>query len=71
MLKALSNNVETNLTLDEMMDIQKNYRDARHKIDQFQIEGSGAKIGGIWYYIVSEEERTKVQDRLKEHLNIK
>ena len=71
MLKALSNNVETNLTLDEMMDIQKNYRDARHKIDQFQIEGSGAKIGGIWYYIVSEEERAKVQDRLKEHLSIK
>ena len=51
------------LQLDEMMDIQKNYRDARHKIDQFQIEGSGAKIGGIWYYIVSEEERAKVQDR--------
>lgn len=69
-LKALSNNVETNISFDEMKGIQKNYSSARHNIEQMQIEGSGSTIGGIWYYIVSQDERDKVQTRLKEHLNL-
>ncbi len=69
-LDALGKNVETNLSLDEMMDIQKNYKGARHKIDQYQIEGQGSKIDGIWYYLVPQEERERVQGVLKEHLNI-
>ncbi|HEY4553962.1 MAG TPA: LytR family transcriptional regulator [Bacillaceae bacterium] len=70
-LKALSNNVETNISFDEMVEIQKNYKDARHNIEQLQIAGSGATIGGVWYYIVPQEERDRLQARLKEHLNIK
>jgi len=70
-LKALSKNVETNISFDEMKSIQKNYTDARHSIDQIQIEGSGATIDGLWYYVVPDEERVKVQDRLKEHLELK
>ncbi|MCR2822929.1 polyisoprenyl-teichoic acid--peptidoglycan teichoic acid transferase TagU [Lederbergia panacisoli] len=70
-LKALSKNVETNISFDEMKSIQKNYADARHNIDQIQIEGSGATIDGLWYYVVPEEEQVKVQNRLKEHLELK
>ncbi|MBS4208203.1 LytR family transcriptional regulator [Bacillus sp. FJAT-50079] len=69
-LKALSNNVETNITFDEMKDIQKNYADARHNIEQFQIDGSGSTIGGVWYYIVPQDERASVQARLKDHLGL-
>ncbi|CAM4114921.1 polyisoprenyl-teichoic acid--peptidoglycan teichoic acid transferase TagU [Lederbergia lenta] len=69
-LKALSNNVETNISFDEMKDIQKNYSSARHNIEQMQIEGSGSTIGGVWYYIVSQDERDKIQTRLKEHLKL-
>lgn len=69
-LKALGKNVETNLSLDEMMEIQKNYKDARHNIDQYQIEGSGQTIGKVWYYIVPQQERERVQGILKDHLNI-
>ena len=70
-LEALSKNVEMNISMGEMVDIQKNYSDARHNIDQYQIEGTGSMIDKIWYYIVSDDERTKVQNRLKEHLELK
>ena len=67
-LDALSKNIKTNLTLDAMIDIQENYRDARAHIEQITIKGSGTKIDGIYYYIVSEEEQRNIQNQLKEHL---
>jgi LCP family protein required for cell wall assembly len=69
--KALGNNVETNLTLNEMVSIQKNYGEARKNIQQFTVKGEGQTIDNIWYYIVSEEEKQNIQDRLKKHLEIK
>jgi polyisoprenyl-teichoic acid--peptidoglycan teichoic acid transferase len=71
---AIGENVKTNLTLDEMVDIQKNYKSATKDISQSQIAGSGAMISNgsqdIYYYIVPEEERTKVQEQLKDHLDL-
>ncbi|CAH0137556.1 Transcriptional regulator LytR [Peribacillus sp. Bi96] len=68
---ALGNNIQTNLTFDDMMDIQKNYRDASKSITQSSINGNGTKIDGIYYYIVSDEEKEKVHSELKEQLSIK
>ncbi|MED4694917.1 LytR family transcriptional regulator [Peribacillus frigoritolerans] len=68
---ALGNNIQTNLAFDDMMDIQKNYRDASKSITQSSINGNGTKIDGIYYYIVSDEEKEKVQSELKEQLSIK
>lgn len=68
---ALGNNIQTNLTFDDMMDIQKNYREASKSITQSSINGNGTKIDGIYYYIVSDEEKEKVQSELKEQLSIK
>ena len=67
---ALGKNVRTNLSFDEMVDIQKNYKQAIGSIDQLQITGKGTKIDGIYYQIVSEEEIQKVQTELKKHLEI-
>lgn len=68
---ALGNNIQTNLTFDDMMDIQKNYRDASKSITQSSINGNGTKIDGVYYNIVSDEEKEKVQSELKEQLSIK
>lgn len=68
--EALGENVETNLSFDEMKSIQKYYKDARHKIEQFQLKGQGTKIGGIYYYIVPESERQNAHNRLKQHLEL-
>ena len=35
------------------------------------IKGQGQMINGIWYLVVSDDERTKVQNQLKQHLEIK
>ena len=70
MFGVVRDNVKTNLTFDEMWDIQANYKTAAKNLEQFQVEGSGTKIDGIYYYIVPEENRLALSDQLKEHLEI-
>jgi polyisoprenyl-teichoic acid--peptidoglycan teichoic acid transferase len=69
-LAALGNNVRTDLTFDEMMDIQKNYRNTRHNIITYDIKTTGKYINGVSYQVVSDEERQHVEDMLKEHLEL-
>lgn len=68
--EALGNNVRTDLSFSEMMDIQKNYRPATRKIEQLEISGKGQYIGKVWYLMVSADEQQRVQNELKEHLEI-
>ncbi len=70
-LQAIGKNVKTNLTFEQMVDIQKNYKDATNNVEQIQVTGSGTRINNIYYLIVSPEEQQKVQDELKAHLEIK
>lgn len=68
---ALGDNVRTNMTFDEMMDVQSNYRDAIGTIDQMIVEdGTGETINGIWYYMMDDAELAKIQTALKEHLEM-
>lgn len=67
---ALSSNVKTNLLFDEMVDIQKNYKEASKNIEQLAIEGKGTMMDGIYYLIVSDEEKAKVQNELRTHLEL-
>ena len=67
---ALGNNVETNLSFDEMMSIQRHYKSALNSIEQMTLEGQGQTINGVWYLIIPEEERINVQNQLKQHLEI-
>ena len=67
---ALGDNVKTNLAFNEMVDIQKNYKDASHSVEQIEIKGSGTKINGVYYLIVSPDEKQRVQNELKDHLEL-
>ncbi|WP_203246518.1 LCP family glycopolymer transferase [Sporosarcina beigongshangi] len=69
---ALGDNVKTNMSFDEMVDVQQNYRNAADKIEQLHFEkGSGQRMnGGIWYYIMDEEELLEVTTTLKQHLEL-
>lgn len=69
---ALGNNVRTNMTFDEMVDVQKNYKAAVGKVDQLYFEkGTGGKTNGVWYYHLNDEELANVRANLKEHLSLK
>ncbi|ANU27533.1 LytR family transcriptional regulator [Planococcus versutus] len=68
---ALGDNVRTNMTFDEMMDVQSNYRDAIGTVDQLMVEdGVGETINGIWYYMMDDAELAEIQSTLKTHLNM-
>jgi polyisoprenyl-teichoic acid--peptidoglycan teichoic acid transferase len=65
---ALGSNVKTDLTFNEMVTIQSKYKSASKSIEQIQLTGSGGKIDGVYYFNVSDEEKSKIQQLLKDHL---
>lgn len=69
-LDVIAENVRTNLTFNDMKDIQSNYKAARQNIQQVQINGEGTEINGVYYYVVSQSERTELSSMLKQHLNV-
>jgi polyisoprenyl-teichoic acid--peptidoglycan teichoic acid transferase len=75
-LEVLGDNIKTNLHFSEMVNIQKNYKDARKKINQNEMKGEGKKIYDdefgkeLYFLIVSEEEKQRLQAILKAHLEI-
>ena len=70
---SLGDNIKTNMTFDEMVDVQKNYRDAAANFEQLHFEkGEGQRMnGGIWYYIMNETELQEMTATLKQHLELK
>lgn len=68
---ALGENVKTNMEFNEMIDVQSNYRNASKEVEQLSFEkGYGETIGGIWYYMMDENELADIQHLLKIHLDI-
>jgi polyisoprenyl-teichoic acid--peptidoglycan teichoic acid transferase len=67
---ALGDNVRTDVTFDEMLDIQKNYKNSFGSIEQLQLTGTGTKINGIYYLEVPKEKIQTTQNELKKHLEI-
>lgn len=68
-LDILSENVKTNLTFDEIKDIQKNYKEARHNILSTEIKGTNEKIDKIWYYLVDDEERNRINELMNSYMS--
>ncbi|WP_018662005.1 LCP family protein [Heyndrickxia acidiproducens] len=61
-LAAIQNNIKTNLTFTDMKDIAMNYRECRNNTTDYEVAGTGGKIGGVYYLNVSEAERQKVHN---------
>lgn len=69
--EAIGKNVRTNMTFDEMVEVQKNYRDAAKQVDQIYIEnGHGERMDGIWYYMMDPDELEAVQTEFKRQLEM-
>ena len=73
---TLGDHIKTNLTFDQMMDIQKNYRSAAQSIEQIEMESTSEKLYDegygkeLYFEIITDEERLKVQQHLKEQLEL-
>jgi len=68
--QALGSNIKTNLTFNEMVDIQKNYKDAGKNIQQMEIKENGTMMNNIYYGIVSPEEKERIQTEVKAQLEL-
>lgn len=66
MMNVLGKNMSTNMDFDDMKSLFGDYRDTRRNIEEYMVEGSGTKINGIYYMIVSDEEILKVHQMLTE-----
>jgi LCP family protein required for cell wall assembly len=56
-LNALENNIQTNLTLDDIIGIQKSYKPAAQNINSFQLQGTNTTINKTYFYKIDDEER--------------
>lgn len=68
--EALGSNVKTNLVFSEMVDIQKNYKAAAKNMEQLSISGNGTKIDSVYYLVVPDKEKQRIQSELKTHLEL-
>ena len=69
-LKTLENSVRTNFTLDKLLSIKNNYPKALKNFESDKISGSGTMIGGVYYFVVPEEERLRISNVLRESLEL-
>lgn len=70
-LTAVSDNMKTDLSFDDMKKIALDYRSAFGKVKQDQLQGTGFMQDGVSYQRVDEQELTRVQQKLKNQLNTK
>ncbi|HAP3812848.1 TPA: LytR family transcriptional regulator [Enterococcus faecalis] len=70
-LTAISDNMKTDLSFDDMKKIALDYRSAFGKVKQDQLQGTGFMQDGVSYQRVDEQELTRVQQELKNQLNTK
>lgn len=70
-LKQLENNVQFNITFDEIMSIQKNYASSFQSVEQLQLQDvSAMHKNGIYYTVISEAELQQTRQTLREHLQL-
>lgn len=68
LLDRLSEYIRTDLTFDDWKTLALDYRKAAENVETDQIAGRGLIDGGIYYFSVSEEERTRISERLAAYL---
>ncbi|WP_040758162.1 LCP family glycopolymer transferase [Sporosarcina newyorkensis] len=68
---SIENNVRTNMTFDDMKELQANYKETVNHIEQLIFKkGEGMKRNGVWYYIINDAELKVIRKELKTHLEL-
>lgn len=69
-LGTMENNMQTNLSFADMVDIFSKYRSAAGNIEQVQLEGEGVMMNGVSYQQIAPEELNKVSTLLRQQLDL-
>ncbi|UZD73758.1 polyisoprenyl-teichoic acid--peptidoglycan teichoic acid transferase TagU [Bacillus siamensis] len=68
MFKVIENNMKTNMSFDDMWTVMTDYKNARGKVIQHELKGTGTRINHIYYYKLDEASLASVKKELKESL---
>ncbi|MGN7469768.1 LCP family glycopolymer transferase [Brevibacillus sp. SAFN-007a] len=63
-LETMAKYVKTNMTFADMQRLVQGYSAAVSSVETIRLEGKGQLVNGIYYFLVSPEERTKLIDQL-------
>lgn len=69
-LATLEDNVQLNMSLDEIISIASGYRKSMETFQQFYVEGQEVYIDEIYYYYVNPQERLRLSNILREELEL-
>lgn len=69
-LTAVETNMRTNLTFENLIDIQKNYSDSITEYSQLNIAGEEMYMEDIYYNYVHPEERLRISNLLRDELEL-
>ncbi len=67
-LETLGENVKTNIPLNEMVSIERSYKNTRNSMEQYEVKGEDAYIDGKYFFVVYEAERNHVKEMLANNL---
>ncbi|WP_261753384.1 LCP family glycopolymer transferase [Tenuibacillus multivorans] len=67
-LDAAGENAQTNVEMETLRRLFFDYRGTRNNQTKEMIEGSGRMMGGVWYYVVSNEEIYRLRNVLSDHM---
>jgi LCP family protein required for cell wall assembly len=70
LLKSVEDNVQTNVTLDDVISIASGYRNALKNFEQNYLSGTEMYIDEIYYYYVDPEERLRISNLLRSELEL-
>ncbi|MDF2607368.1 MAG: lytR [Bacillales bacterium] len=69
-VRSLGDNISTNLKVSEAMDMREGYGPARSNSETLNLEGSGQKINGIYYFVPKQSSVDSIITVLKNHLEL-
>ena len=69
-LATLEDNVQLNMSLDEILSIASGYRKSMENFQQFYVEGEEMYIDEIYYYYVDPQERLRLSNILRTELEL-
>ena len=69
-LKTLENSVKTNFTVEKLFQIAQTHKEALQHFESDTINGDGAMINGIYYFVIPEAEKIRVSNVLRKSLDL-
>ncbi|MDN2452674.1 LCP family protein [Lactobacillus sp. UCMA15818] len=69
-LNTVKDNMQTDLTFNDMMTIETNYKDAAGTIKSYVLQGEDATIGGLSYQVATAAEKQKISNKIRSELGL-